>query len=455
MAIGASRSFKSLAAPGELWGNTISDLEDVEHNPKRYAIDLLRLFLASGVPVVLYGPPGASKTETVKSFSRYADEEGNRFLVRVVQPSTEDPMDLHGLKVITRNEKGETTTQRSMPQIVKDIVDADKQGRKTILLLDEMSTALISQQHALLGLVQSGVYGDVDISGMTAIVMAANPPGTVDVSRDLDKQFLNRAGHIPWVSQSDEWLENWREGFGCADNVPPANIQREMEGLFEEGGADVFRSLDGSWSFEDLVPHDRLELSERTAYLYTLVSRTVDEATGPGVSKNPEIRWKYKKDVAVALMGKKWGKRMATVLAKEREFVVDYKYLVDAISGSGVNHESSLQEVVDLVGTTISPGGARMPSSELGELFGTLTERLLNSLNEGTVDRAQLLTMWALLSAATPQELGIFNFAPVIIVHMKAKGEVAEGNIAQEELLPQFVPEEVKNKMKSMASLED
>lgn len=450
-----SNSFKSLAAPEELWGNTITDMEDIEHNPKRYALDMLRIFLASGVPVVLHGPPGASKTETIKSLRRYKDELGNNFLVRVVQPSTEDPMDIHGLKVITRDENGETTTQRSMPQIVKDIVEGYKRGQKTILLLDEMSTALLSQQHALLGLVQSGVFGDVDISPMTAIAMASNPQGTVDVSRDLDKQFLNRAGHIPWVSQADEWMENWKSGFGDESNAPPRNIEREMEGLFEEGGDKVFRSLDNSWSFNELVPYDRLELSERTAYLYTLVSRTIDESTGPMVSANMEIRWRYKLDAAIALWGKEWGQKMGRVLSKEQDQVVDYGYLIEAVTGAGIHSGSDLDDVVSALNDTLKPGGQRLSSEHIKDLFDPMVEKLLNGFKQGTVDGAAMLSMWALISSATEQERGLMDRPSIMMVYLSAKRAAASGEIDDKEVMPDFVPEEVRGMLKDMASLED
>ena len=117
------KTFRPLAAPGALWGNTVTDLAEIDDNPKRWAVDLMRICLASRVPVMLWGPPGASKTETIRSLSRFHDEEGAAYRVAILQPSTEDPTTLFGLKAIETDPGGRVLTIRTMPDVVQAIID--------------------------------------------------------------------------------------------------------------------------------------------------------------------------------------------------------------------------------------------------------------------------------------------------------------------------------------------
>lgn len=437
------KGFEALAAPDQLWGNTISNMGLIDSNPKRYATDLMRICLSAQVPVILWGPPGASKTETIKSMGSLVDAEGKHFKVKDIQPSTEDPTTIHGLKAIETDSEGRVVTIRTLPQMVQDIIDNYEDGHLTILLLDEMTTAMLSQQHALLKFVTSGVFGEHDISGMVTIAMAGNPQGTVDVSRSLDKQFLNRAAHIPWVSQGDEWLENWGNGFGGKIPKPPHNIQREMSGLFKSDPKNVFRSLTKSWTFDSLVPYDRLELSERSAYLYAQVSEVVDRVSGAAYSVNPDIKWRYKRSLADAILGKKWGGRMGTVLAAEQENVGFDTELRNMVAGGRFADVSTQDEVVKLTLPLLEPQGKRIRSEQLNDSLESISEELKNSVDGGKLTGDDVTVMWVTLASLKEQERTLFDTSLIFKVILEAKklGLEDDGVVA----IPSYAPQDVKD----------
>src|SRR5690242_5724264 len=80
--------FASLVNPDRMWGLTVENPEQLSANPRRVAVDLLRLFLANRTPVTLWGPVGARKTRTIEGFTAERDINGVNFQVITLQPST-------------------------------------------------------------------------------------------------------------------------------------------------------------------------------------------------------------------------------------------------------------------------------------------------------------------------------------------------------------------------------
>ena len=70
-----NKTFKNIAKPEYLWGNTIEDIGEVKKNPRKMSIDLTRLFIAARVPITFHGPPGSGKSATIDSFREITDEE--------------------------------------------------------------------------------------------------------------------------------------------------------------------------------------------------------------------------------------------------------------------------------------------------------------------------------------------------------------------------------------------
>ena len=120
-ATSSGTDFISLVAPGELWGMD-KTAKQIRANPRRLAPDLLRLFLAARVPIMLWGPVGARKTRTIESFARLRDVNGNKYQVITVQPSTEDPTIIFGIKYTSLDDEGRTVMKSSVPDVVLSLI---------------------------------------------------------------------------------------------------------------------------------------------------------------------------------------------------------------------------------------------------------------------------------------------------------------------------------------------
>jgi hypothetical protein len=78
-------------------------------------------------------------------------------------------------------------------------------AKNGILFLDEISTAPMAVQHALLRLVLNHMAGDESIGDDTVIVAAANPPEQAG-GYDLSDPMWNRFNHIMWPGPGvDDW----------------------------------------------------------------------------------------------------------------------------------------------------------------------------------------------------------------------------------------------------------
>lgn len=443
------KTFKNIASPEFLWGNTIEDIVgEVRDNPRKMSIDLTRLFIAAGVPITFHGPPGSGKSATIDSFRHITDEEGKNYNVVSIIPSSTDPTALHGVMYTSYDPESKVTMmKRSLPDTAVEIRRMfDEERRLTILMLDEMSTAMISQQHALLNFLTTGRWGDLDISECISIVMASNPKGTVMVSRDLDRQLLNRSGHIPWYSQAHEFLEGWKEGWGNPSNAPTSQSIREIEGIFSTQPDKVFRSTLGTWDVDSLVPYDQLELTERSASMYAQVSELIDEVTGYGKSVNPNIRWVYKKKVAEALWGKVWGKRMESVLNNEARRSIDAPTVIEMTKD--VTLDMTLDEVKETAGDMYHNNGQIYPSGEVESIFSELYTMLKNDN-----DKQLYTTLWAYASL-TPRESDYGMFVDSLVYSLViGKKMFTNGVLDKSEIVPPFVPDELKDMVKSMVSM--
>jgi MoxR-like ATPase len=118
--------------------------------------------IASGVPVLIWGPPGVGKTAAILAL-------GCRLglPVEVVIASIREPTDFAGLPVVHDGE-----VRFAPPAWARRLAAAGK----GILVLDEISTAPPAVQAALLRVVLDRVVGDLPLPPAVTIVAAANPP---------------------------------------------------------------------------------------------------------------------------------------------------------------------------------------------------------------------------------------------------------------------------------------
>lgn len=444
------KTFRNIASPQYLWVNTIESLSDVDTHHRLFSIDLLRIFIAANVPLILHGPPGAGKSATIESLCQLTDEDGKHYNVVSIIPSTTDPTVLNGMMFTAYDHQTKKTTmQRSLPDHAVEIRRKfDEEGQLTILMLDEMSTAMISQQHALLNFLTTGKWGELDISGCIAIVMASNPKGTVRVSRELDLQFLNRAGHIPWYSDKEAFMDGWRTGFNRPGKEPSPQAYREIAALMDLSPKDVFRSVDKKWSPETLVPYDDLTMSERTVELYGRVSAVIDDVTGAGKSVNPDVRWMLKMHVAKALFGNFWGDKMKTVMNNEKRRQASAGDVLAASAGLGWG--SDFEAVRDAVGAVWGMGGG-LSGSVSRSIFDDLVGAVKMKSNSGTLVADDLVALWAFASTTPNGDADFSAFAPSLLPVLKAGKDLYAAGDLESPKAPGFVPVGLRSAIKAFA----
>ena len=307
-------TFMPLANFGSLWASKATKVEELRDNPRRVAVDLLKLFLANKTPITLWGPVGARKTRSIQSLSEEVDENGVPYQVITIQPSTEDPTVIHGMMFTSLDaSSGETVMKRSLPAVVDQIIKywEDNHGL-TILFMDEMTTCLPAQQHALLGLMTHGHYGDKNIQPYISIAMAANPEGTVSTVNELGEQVINRGGHIAWYGDVELFLEDWSSGFNNPANAPTSSAQWFISELLTQSSKEAFRSK--NWEPKELVPYETMEHTERSVTelgrMIELIDRVFKEA-------RPPIRKFYIIEATRALLGNEWADKMSILTEQE------------------------------------------------------------------------------------------------------------------------------------------
>ena len=114
--------------------------------------DIMRIFVASKVPIFLWGPMGSGKTRGIEAMAEETDENGVNYQVITVQPSTEDASTFNGLMTITEDPRsGEKIMERSIPQVAEMVWKAfNDKDKLTIMFLDEMTTCIPAQQLSLI-----------------------------------------------------------------------------------------------------------------------------------------------------------------------------------------------------------------------------------------------------------------------------------------------------------------
>lgn len=438
-----SPTFKPVASHSMLWG-TRSSIDDIRSSPRRVAVDILRLFISNRVPITLWGPIGARKTRTVEAFAREHDENGVPYQVIDIQPSTEDPTVIHGMMYTSLDDEGKTIMRRSIPDVAQQVVEYyERTGGLTILFLDEMTTCMPAQQHALLGILTHGRYGDLDIRPYITVVMAANPEETVSTVNPLGEQVINRGGHIAWYGDMNLFLEEWRTGFNGAMTPPDEDIDWYITTLLNEAPEKVFRNE--RWSIDNLVPWDLLEHTERVVTELGPMIATVNERFG---DCSDSVRHHYIVEVTKALMGKDWARRMQTVTAKESDRISG-EPIIELLKQRNVTRTLTPDELKSTLNSDlfVHPGhGGNYRQDQLQSIAADLMERFKSSYDEWAS-----LGLWSLI-ATSPDEgtqASLMAYAAsLLIVSLEA---VKRGDLPREKAgAPAFIDDTLRQRVRAL-----
>ena len=162
--------------------------------------------IASGVPVLIWGPPGVGKTAAILALGRRLG-----LPVEVVIASIREPTDFAGLPIVYDGE-----VRFAPPAWARRLAAAGK----GILFLDEISTAAPAVQAALLRVVLDRVVGDLALPPAVTIVAAANPPDMAAGGWDLSPPLANRFIHLQWHVDPVEWAAEFPHYWGDPPAVP-------------------------------------------------------------------------------------------------------------------------------------------------------------------------------------------------------------------------------------------
>jgi len=164
----------------------------------------LKKVLASGVPVLLWGPPGVGKTAHVYSLGRQ-----HKMKVVGLVASLYEPADFAGYPV-----PAEDTMKFLPPSWVEELCEGG------ILFLDEINTAPPAVQAALLRVVLERRVGDVKLPDSVHIVAAANPPELAAGGWELAPPLANRFVHLQFKPNASHWVSEFPSYWGNPPTVP-------------------------------------------------------------------------------------------------------------------------------------------------------------------------------------------------------------------------------------------
>ena len=147
-------------------------------------VGAIRAAGAAGVPVLLWGPPGAGKSSLICALAA-----AENVPCEVVIGSVREPSDFAGLPVVG----DDGTVSMAPPAWARRLADAPD---GSWLFLDELSTAPPAVQAALLRVVLDRHVGDLALPPTVRVVAAANPPEQAADGWDLSAPLANRFLHL-------------------------------------------------------------------------------------------------------------------------------------------------------------------------------------------------------------------------------------------------------------------
>ncbi|MEO0272269.1 MAG: MoxR family ATPase [candidate division WOR-3 bacterium] len=150
-------------------------------------INLLSLVMQAGYPpVILWGPPGVGKTSVVKQLANLLGME-----VIIVIASSKDPADVLGIDWVS-----DGMTQKFPPRWATLANRFAEEGKRSVVFLDEITTAPQMVQNVLLSVVQDRLVGETKIDERAYIIAAGNYSSVTGES--LSQALANRFLHLTW-----------------------------------------------------------------------------------------------------------------------------------------------------------------------------------------------------------------------------------------------------------------
>lgn len=168
----------------------------------------------AGVPSVALGSPGMGKTQSMYAFAKATNRKLYVFI-----PSTRDPTDICGcpfpseVSIPGVNGNREVAVTRiGSPEWAVQFLNGDN----WIIYLDELTTAMLIMQSAMLRVIAERVVGEIHLPASTWIAGAANRPETTPGAIPLSSPMSNRLYHHNWATDRRVVIDGFAAGLQFA-----------------------------------------------------------------------------------------------------------------------------------------------------------------------------------------------------------------------------------------------
>lgn len=462
--------FRGLIAPQKMFlFHATSETMALQANQIRISEDLIRIFAAAQVPDFVWGPFGVGKTKFSASFQEERDNLGRYYHTASIELSTVDPTVIQGIRYTAKDRTGATVMLQSIPDLAQEVVSVYREtGRLTVVLMDEFTLCSDGQQGAALSFFTDGKMGPLYIGLYIAMIVASNPKGTVKGVRDLGEQVMNRGAHIAWLAEPDVWYRRWARGWvpewenSVPEREPELREKRFARHLLDNPpqGTQTFRSSWDTkpWDGEKMVPV-RLDMTPRSLTMFLTTKAVLEQAIDDFNATNAdrqvpnEIRQQYLTLIANALLGTKWGSKVAEILLLEESDFLGFEEMLERSRLASWDTLGGYTDDLMLAGR----GSSRrlLESAELQEAM-VEGERIISRAETNADDRTRaLLVFWLMLHDAlrhsdiNDQEWIAEKVANVVQL-LGNRPELREGMPTR--LTPPFVSDEVKERVSRVLS---
>jgi MoxR-like ATPase len=158
-------------------------------------LEAMGICVATRIPFLLWGEPGAGKTAVVES------AELSGYHVETLICSHYEPSDFAGLPVVNKN----GTVTLAPPGWAVRIAE---ESRPSLAFFDEWTTAAPAVQAAALRPLTHGEVGALQLPDRVSFGAAANPADVAASGWELAAPTANRFVHIEWVMPLDVFTES-------------------------------------------------------------------------------------------------------------------------------------------------------------------------------------------------------------------------------------------------------
>ncbi len=208
-----------------------------------------------GLPLRLEGKPGTAKTALI---TQIAIEEG--FHVEVVIASLRDPTDFLGVAIPHQNEDGSTTVEYAPPAWALRAAKAEF----SIVVFDEINSAVPAVQAALHRVVLEGQVGDFKLPNTVVFIAAMNAVEDATGGQDIAMALGNRFGLLAdWTGPSpQEWCQ-WIVTAGNGNETTKLREAAESLKAVKKAWPEHYAKAAGVWA--SYISKNPAELSKPPA----------------------------------------------------------------------------------------------------------------------------------------------------------------------------------------------